>query len=576
MSDSLGAASIGKQMLADRYELRGLIGQGGMAEVHRAHDRLLDRTVAVKIFRLRDNPAARRRFDDEAHALARLAHPELVAIFDVGTVDDRPFLVMEFVGGTSLQARLLAGPLPLDQVLRIGGALADALAHAHHRGVVHRDVKPSNIVLDQENVPHLTDFGIALLAGTPRLTSANEILGTPAYLAPEQLSDTEVGPPADVYALGLVLLECLSGELEYASGTILEVALTRLNRPPRIPTGLPPELTGLLAAMTATEALDRPTAETCALRLLAAVDDTRPEVAPRKTVTMSPVADEPVARWADEDRTAHMAVGQATSAHSGPRRRLLAASVAGIAAGGRRADVPAEHAAAADRSAAGRHPRTQRVQHSHQHQWGESGSRHRTTWGPNTRRRDTRRRTHRGNARRTRTSGGGHHCTCPGLVHPEHAQDVALDADHDLAGDNAPANHGLDATTDDGVVRAAGDHVGLDGTAEHDQCSRQRDRWRFQPLNAVAPGGGLRVPDVGVRTPRMPAPPMAKSPARIEVDHSAVQFRVLGVSTLCNGVATLAYAGGTRPVERGDGRVPGCRERVFDRGQQYAAPHRPA
>ncbi|HEX3650426.1 MAG TPA: serine/threonine-protein kinase [Pseudonocardiaceae bacterium] len=329
MSESQDAALVGELVLADRYELRELIGQGGMAEVHRAHDRLLDRRVAVKVFRRRDDPAAQSRFDDEAHALARLAHPGLVAIFDVGAVADRPFLVMEFVEGTSLRARLLSGPLPLDEVLRIGGVLADALAHAHHRGVVHRDVKPSNIMLDREGLPHLTDFGIALLVGSPRLTSVHEIIGTPAYLAPEQLSETEIGPAADVYALGLVLLECLSGEVEYPSGTCLEVALSRLHRPPRVPTGLPAEITELLAAMTATEAVDRPTAHACALRLLSALEDVRTEPQ-RQPVPMAPVAEEPAAWWADEDRTTSVPVAAAPVAHRG--WRLAAASVAGIAA----------------------------------------------------------------------------------------------------------------------------------------------------------------------------------------------------------------------------------------------------
>ncbi|HEX5401517.1 MAG TPA: serine/threonine-protein kinase [Pseudonocardiaceae bacterium] len=288
MSDSVSTASTEKQVLADRYELNELIRQGGTAEVHRAHDQLLDRTVAVKIFRRRDDdPTAQQRFDDEACALARMAHPGLVAIFDVGTVADRPFLVMEFVEGTNLRSRLLAGPLSLPQVLRIGGSLADALAHAHQHGVVHQDVNPTNIMLDQEDMPHLTDFG-------------------DAQLAPEQLSDN--GSPADVYALGLVLLECLSGE------------------------AAPPDLTDLLTAMTATEPRQRPTAETCALRLRAALDDTGSDVEPPRPAPMFLVTDEPVAWAGDEDSTALVPLGPASS----PRRRYrsgpVVASVAGIAA----------------------------------------------------------------------------------------------------------------------------------------------------------------------------------------------------------------------------------------------------
>jgi serine/threonine protein kinase len=191
----------------------------------------------------------------------------LVSVFDVGLVSDRPYLVMQLVDGDSLACRLLDGPLPVEDTMRIGAVLADALAHAHRRGVVHRDVKPSNILLDAENMPYLTDFGIALLSGSTRLTSADEIIGTPAYLAPEQILGEPIGPPADVYALGLVLLECVTGEMEYSGGTRLEAALARLHRPPRVPATLPDELADLLRAMTDKEPCRRPTAEECAQRL---------------------------------------------------------------------------------------------------------------------------------------------------------------------------------------------------------------------------------------------------------------------------------------------------------------------
>ncbi|HVV18081.1 MAG TPA: serine/threonine-protein kinase, partial [Pseudonocardiaceae bacterium] len=257
----------------ERYELVELLGRGPATEVHRAHDHTLDRPVAVKVFAAPLDEAAERRFDHEARALARLSHPGLVSLFDVGVVVSRPYLVMQLVEGESLASRLLSGPLPLADTLRIGDVLADALAHAHSRGVVHRDVKPSNILLDGENMPHLTDFGIALLTGTNRLTSTNEIIGTPAYLAPEQILGAEVGPAADVYALGLVLLECLKGDMEYSGGTRLEAALARLHRRPVIPATLPAGIAELLRSMTAAEPGSRPSAEECARRLRS-TDDT--------------------------------------------------------------------------------------------------------------------------------------------------------------------------------------------------------------------------------------------------------------------------------------------------------------
>ena len=322
MCEPGGLPSAGNPVLAERYELGELVGRGGMAEVYRARDRLLDRTVAVKVFRSQADPAAQRRLDSEAVALARLAHRGLVSIFDVGSVDDRPFLVMEFVDGVGLHLQLLSGPLPVEHVRRLGAALAGALAHVHERGVIHRDVKPSNIILDRDGSPHLTDFGIALLAGEPRLTNADQIIGTPAYLAPEQLSDTAVGPAADVYALGLVLLECLTGEVEYPSDSGLEAALTRLHRPPRIPAGLPPDFADVLTAMTATQPLDRPAAAECAERLASAQSPDAPVI----------IA-ESVAWPADEPATERIPVPMTAgpAAHR-PRRALLAAALAGVAA----------------------------------------------------------------------------------------------------------------------------------------------------------------------------------------------------------------------------------------------------
>jgi serine/threonine protein kinase len=331
MSLTPGSGSAADHLLGERYLLDDLVARGATAEVYRAHDRLLERPVAVKIFHAHSDPVARQRFDEEAYVLARLAHPGLAQIFDVGMVEDRPFLVMEFIDGEDLRFRLCGGPLPPEGVMRIGGVLADALAHAHSRGVVHRDVKPANIMLDRDELPHLTDFGIAVLSGAPRPTDANAIVGTPAYLAPEQLLGEEAGPPADVYALALVLLECLTGEVEYPAGSNVASALTRLSRPPRIPAGLPPALAGLLSAMTSAEPTARPSAEECTRQLLAPASE--PTAVQPTAAQPTAIAAEPIAWWADEDRTA-AAPAVSTRPATGSTRRgwgSLAAAGVGIA-----------------------------------------------------------------------------------------------------------------------------------------------------------------------------------------------------------------------------------------------------
>lgn len=259
-----GVVDLSGSVVADRYRLGAALGQGSMANVYRAVDQRLERDVAVKLFHPGQDFATRSRFGAEAQALARLSHPGLVGIHDAGVEGDRPYLVMELVDGESLRDRLLGGPLDADEVVLLGARLALALAHVHGNGVVHRDVKPSNIVLDAHGSPHLADFGIALLLDAARLTTSNEIMGTAAYLSPEQILGDDVGQAADVYSLGLVLLECLTGELEYPGVSRVESALARLHRPPRMPDDMPAVLRQLLTAMTARQPGDRPTAGDCA------------------------------------------------------------------------------------------------------------------------------------------------------------------------------------------------------------------------------------------------------------------------------------------------------------------------
>ena len=268
MPTPLGEGSV----LAGRYRLQRLLGRGGMAEVYLAQDGVLGRPVAVKVFPAgtSSDPDAKRR-QHEAELLASLNHPGLVTVFDAG-VDpdqDRSFLVMEFVGGPTLADRLAAGPLGEAQLREVGAALAEALAFVHERGVVHRDVKPSNVLFadaaDFQGVK-LADFGIARMADSARLTQAGLIVGSAHYLSPEQARGVEAGPPSDVYALGLVLLECLTGEPAFP-GAGIAAAAARLHSDPPIPAAVDPDMGRLLTAMTSREPAQRPTAQEVATGL---------------------------------------------------------------------------------------------------------------------------------------------------------------------------------------------------------------------------------------------------------------------------------------------------------------------
>jgi hypothetical protein len=259
-----------------------MLGCGSMAEVYQAEDLQLCRDVAIKLFQPDPGPLTWQRFGEEARVLAQLSHPGLVSIYDAGMDESRPFLVMLLVPGGSLSHQLRTGPFPRARVLRIGIALAEALDHVHGRGIVHRDIKPSNILLGNSGEPYLADFGIAHLAGAVRLTKSGEVVGTAAYLAPEQLTGGALTPAIDVYGLGLVLLECLTGELAFPGGSQVESALARLHRRPHIPEAVPSRLAALLEAMTDPDPAQRPSACQCAA-VLRALDTS-------STATASPAA----------------------------------------------------------------------------------------------------------------------------------------------------------------------------------------------------------------------------------------------------------------------------------------------
>jgi eukaryotic-like serine/threonine-protein kinase len=202
-------------LVGERYELEDRLGHGGMATVYRARDLKLDREVAIKI--LADNLAGddelRHRFSREARLAARLDHPNVVQVFDVGEDEDRPFIVMEHVEGGTLEDRLTrrGRSLDRDEALRLLGQLCEGLGHAHARKLVHRDIKPQNLLLrDTDDCLKITDFGIARAAEeTTRLTRPGKVIGTDRYMAPEQLSDGRITPATDIYACGMVADELL-------------------------------------------------------------------------------------------------------------------------------------------------------------------------------------------------------------------------------------------------------------------------------------------------------------------------------------------------------------------------------
>ncbi|MCC0100463.1 protein kinase [Streptomyces flavotricini] len=255
-------------LLAGRYRLRALIGSGGTADVFRGTDEVLGREVAVKVFRAGTDTATATDFRDEARTLARLSHRALVTVFDFdpGRQGRGAFIVTELIPGATLRARIDAGPLSTVHVTRLGAEIASALDHVHSHGIVHHDVKPSNVLLSDAGSPHLADFGLSrTVHDRPRETSET-LVGTLAYMAPEQFLGQGASTASDIYALGLTLLEALTGQREY-QGTPMEVGTAHLLHGPRLPEGLPGGLGRLLNAMTDPDPQARPDAALVHLRL---------------------------------------------------------------------------------------------------------------------------------------------------------------------------------------------------------------------------------------------------------------------------------------------------------------------
>ena len=218
-----------------RYELEELVGEGGMSTVYRAHDTVLERRVAIKVLHehYSRDPEYVERFRREARAIARLAHPNIVTVIDRGEWEGRQFIVFEHVAGENLKATLVRdGPLPVDRALDLAAQIARALAFAHELGIVHRDVKPHNVLLDGTGTPKVTDFGIArALDSDDGLTATGTVLGTGQYLSPEQANGERGDERSDQYSLGVVAYELLTGQVPYGGDNLMAIAMRHVRDP---------------------------------------------------------------------------------------------------------------------------------------------------------------------------------------------------------------------------------------------------------------------------------------------------------------------------------------------------------
>jgi eukaryotic-like serine/threonine-protein kinase len=275
----------GLPMLTDlRYLLGPLLGPGGRSEIFRAHDGLLGRIVAVKIFLARLATTDSRRQHRETSTLAGFSHPGLVTLYDAREQDGRSFFVMQLVEGRAPSARLREGPLPATETMHLGVVLGNDVAHAHGHGVLHRDIKRASMPLDHHDDPHLSYFGIVTLVDSTPITIPGLVIDTAAYLAPEQIHGHPVGPGSDIDAIRLVLLECGTGRREYP-GNPTEAALARLRRRPEMPLALP----GPTAARPGATTTDDPDERPAATEVVELLGDAAPHIGGVSAVIDTPI-----------------------------------------------------------------------------------------------------------------------------------------------------------------------------------------------------------------------------------------------------------------------------------------------
>jgi hypothetical protein len=285
------------RLLDGRYRIEQFLGGGGMASVWRGRDLRLDRPVAIKMLSGEGlgQPMALERFAREARAVGRLSHSNVVSVFDVGTQDGQPYLVMELVEGPTVAMLLAEGPLPVADVLAIGAQVCDGLAAAHVAGIVHRDIKPANLIVTSSGVVKICDFGVARLldqTGNPSLTAPATAWGSPSYMAPEQINAEPVDARTDLYALGCAMYAMFTGAPPFTAGGAFGIVRQHLAQPPeplrmRRPE-VPPEVEALVADLLAKQPDERPAdAAAVRTRIAAALDDPAVAAAPRGLVLRS-------------------------------------------------------------------------------------------------------------------------------------------------------------------------------------------------------------------------------------------------------------------------------------------------
>jgi eukaryotic-like serine/threonine-protein kinase len=296
--------------VAGRYRLEELQGHGPMSEVWQAHDDTLDRTVALKIL----SPTADLdRFRREAKAAAGLAHENVMRVYDYGEDEAGPFIAAEWLPGGTLEARLGEGPLRPYETRRVARGIAAGLAHLHARGLVHRDLKPANVLFDEEGRPKLADFGLARgAAGSGTLTDAGTVLGTAAYISPEQAMGEPATPASDVYSFGVILFRMLTGALPFVADNALALVDMHRHAPPPTVDSLrpdaPPDLATLAAAALRKDPAQRPADGTALMEALGAAaptvvvpadtEATRVLAVPAPAAPAAPPASSPRRKWA--------------------------------------------------------------------------------------------------------------------------------------------------------------------------------------------------------------------------------------------------------------------------------------